>query len=154
MRYSENYFRKKQNLDPLYTGAIGTPRSNTSTEILLAADRRVRRRDRAPPYRQRKVRSSCQGKRARTRQIRSKLRSISSSLHARQTLWTKTRTRSTRLVNTLSLTTTRSMLWIWKARSRRTSSSSKRSVASLSVSTRSPRSVHQESHPQQGQSRH
>ena len=48
-------------------------------------------------------------------------------------------------LQTFSLTTRQSTLWTWKARRRRTSSSTKRSMAALSVSTRSPRSTSRKS---------
>ena len=66
----------------------------------------------------------------------------------------KKRTKSTRLTNTLNFTTTRSTLWTWKARRRITLSCTKRTMAALYLFRRDPQGVHQESHPQQGQSRH
>ena len=65
------------------------------------------------------------------------------------TPWTQKCTISTRLRNIGSLTTTRFTLSTWKAHRRITSSSTKRPVAALAVSTRS-QGVHQRSHPHQG----
>ena len=112
MPYLENHFRK-QNAD----------RSKTSTEFLFAANPQVRPCERAPPYRLREVRTSKKEGSCQAASI--KIKVDSQFISRSSTLWTATRTRSTRLTNTSSLSTAQSTLWTWMARRRRSSSSTK-----------------------------
>ena len=133
------------------SGNPGTFRSKHSIEVLLAADPRVRPCDRALPYRAREVRNSHRRKKGSNLAAAIKNKSRQAVHFTPLTPWTKTRTRSTRLTNISSFTTTRYTLCTRKARRTTTSSLTKRSMAALSVSKRS-QGVHPASHPQKGQS--
>ena len=114
---SENHFRK-QNVDALYTRAIhGHSGGEHFSRIFLVADRRVRPCERAPQYRPRKVRK----KHRRERQAASIRNKGPQQVHVTlvNLLDKKTRTNSTPLTSTSSLSTTRSTLSTWKARNKR-----------------------------------